>query len=140
MSRAGATDRVSRSISASLPLLERKTGALDQAAPLAGWELPEEFGVLRRLLEPGMGRRGKREFVQVLRLMENFQKTEVHEAVRDALRLGAISFDAVKHLVLCRIEGRPQRPGLELYPYLPRVTVTKTAASDYMALMPGSGR
>ena len=87
-----------------------------------------------------MGRRGKREFVQVLRLMENFQKTEVHEAVRDALRLGAISFDAIKHLVLCRIEGRPQRPGLELYPYLPRVTVTTTSAGDYMALMPGGGR
>ena len=103
-----------------LPLLERKTGALDQAAPLAGWELPEEFGVLRRLLESRMGRRGKREFVQVLRLMENFQKTEVHEAVRDALRLGAISFDAVKHLGLCRMEGRPQRLDLELYPYLPR--------------------
>ena len=34
-----------------LPLLERKTGALDQAAPLAGWDLPEEFGTLRRLLE-----------------------------------------------------------------------------------------
>ena len=50
-----------------LPLLERKVGALDQAAPLAGWELPEEFGVLRRLLESRMGRRGKREFVQVLR-------------------------------------------------------------------------
>ena len=96
--------------------------------------------MLQRLLEPGMGRRGKREFVQVLRLMENFQKTEVHEAVRDALRLGAISFDAVKHLVLCRIEGRPQRLDLELYPHLPRVTVTKTSASDYMALMPGSGR
>jgi hypothetical protein len=26
-----------------LALLERKTGALDQAAPLAGWELPEAF-------------------------------------------------------------------------------------------------
>ncbi len=87
-----------------------------------------------------MGRRGKREFVQVLRLMENFQKTEVHEAVRDALRLGAISFGAVKHLALCRIEGRPQRPGLELYPYLPRVSVTTTSAGDYMALMAGSGR
>ena len=24
-----------------LPLLERKTGALDQAAPLAGWKLPD---------------------------------------------------------------------------------------------------
>ena len=123
-----------------LPLLERKTGALDQAAPLAGWELPEEFGMLRRLLESRMGRRGKREFVQVLRLVENFRKEEVYEAVRDALRLGAISFDAIKHLVLCRIEGRPQRLDLELYPYLPRVTVTKTAASDYMALMSGIGR
>ena len=42
-----------------LPLLEHKTGALDQAAPLAGWDLPEEFGTLRRLLESRMGRRGK---------------------------------------------------------------------------------
>ena len=74
-----------------LPLLERKIGALDQAAPLAGWELPEEFGVLRRLLESRMGRRGKREFVQVLRLMEDFRREEVCEGVRDALRLGAVS-------------------------------------------------
>ncbi len=123
-----------------LPLLERKTGALDQAAPLAGWELPEEFGVLRRLLESRMGRRGKREFVQVLRLMESFSREEVHGGVRDALRLGAVSFDAIKHLVLCRVEGRPQRLDLELYPYLPKVTVTTTSAGDYMALMSGDGR
>ena len=90
-----------------LPLLEQKTGALDQAAPLAGWELPEEFETLRRLLESRMGRRGKREYVQVLRLMENFRKEEVHKAVGDALDLGAISFDATKHLLLSRIEGRP---------------------------------
>ena len=32
-----------------LALLERKTGALDQAAPLAGWALPEDFLRLRRL-------------------------------------------------------------------------------------------
>ena len=42
-----------------LPLLEHKTGALDQAAPLVGWELTEEFAVLRRLLESRMGKRGK---------------------------------------------------------------------------------
>ena len=48
-----------------LPLLEHKTAALDQAAPLAGLDLPEEFGTLRRLLESRMGRRGKREFVKV---------------------------------------------------------------------------
>ena len=54
-----------------------------------------------------MGRRGKREFVQVLRLLEIFTQQEVPEAAKDALRLGAISFDAVKHLVMCRLEGRP---------------------------------
>ena len=90
-----------------LPLLEQKTGALDQAAPLRGWDLPEEFAALRRLLESRMGPRGKREFVQVLRLLESFSLEEVHAAVRDALRLGALSFDAVKHLVLCRLDGRP---------------------------------
>ena len=58
----------------------------------------------------------------------------------DALRLGAISFDAVKHLVMCRVEGRPQRLDLQLYPYLPRVSVQKTSASDYMALTSGSRR
>ena len=83
-----------------------------------------------------MGRRGKRELVQVLRLMENFRADEVHEAVRDALGLRTISFGAVKHLVLCRIEGRPRRLDLEMYPHLPRVTVTTTSTSDYMALLP----
>ena len=84
-----------------------------------------------------MGRRGKREFVQVLRLMETFSMDEVHHAVQDALRLGAISFDAVKHLLLCRLEGRPPRLDLDLYPYLPRVTVKTTSVTDYMALLPG---
>ena len=118
-----------------LPLLEQKTGALDQAAPLQGWELPEEFGTLRRLLESRMGRRGKREFVQVLRLLETFSISEVHAAIKDALQLGAISFDAVKHLVLCRLEGRPPRLDLEMYPYLPRVRVSTTCAGDYMSLL-----
>ena len=120
-----------------LPLLEQKTGALDQAAPLQGWDLPEEFGTLRRLLESRMGRRGKREFVQVLRLFEHFSPGEVYAAVRDALRLGALSFDAVKHLVLCRLEGRPPRLDLELYPYLPQVRVSITSAGDYMTLLSG---
>ena len=84
-----------------------------------------------------MGRRGKREFVQVLRLLETFSHQEVHHAVKDALRLVAISFDAVKHLLLCRLEGRPPRLDLELYPYLPRVSVKTTRAHDYMTLLSG---
>ena len=53
--------------------------------------------------------------------------------MKDALRLGAISFDAVKHLALCWLEGRPPRLDLELYPFLPRVSTT--CAGDYMSLL-----
>ena len=77
------------------------------------------------------------EFVQVLRLLESFRLEEVHAAVQDALRLGALSFDAVKHLVLYRLEGRPPRLDLELYPHLPTVSVNTTSAGDYMALLSG---
>lgn len=39
-----------------LALIEHKINALDQAAPLVGWNLPEEFATLRRLLEARMGK------------------------------------------------------------------------------------
>ncbi len=122
-----------------LALIERKINALDQAAPLAGWQLPEEFATLRRLLEARMGKPGKREFVQVLRLMEAFRIEEVAAAVRDAIARGAIGFDAVKHLVLCRIERRPPRLDMTIYPYLPRARVATTSARSYLALLAGVG-
>ncbi len=121
-----------------LALLEQKIGALDQAAPLAGWKLPEAFATLRGLLEARMGKAGKREYVQVLRLLETFALAEVHGAVRDALRLGAIGYDAVKHLVLCRVERRPPRLDLDVYPYLPKAEVSKTSAASYMSLLGGA--
>ena len=118
-----------------LALLEQKTRALDQAAPLAGWQLPECFATLRRLLEARLRKHGSREYVQVLRLMETFAIAEVTRAIEDALRLGTISFDAVKHLLLCHIEQRPPRLDMENYPYLPAAQVRMTQASDYMALL-----
>jgi hypothetical protein len=121
-----------------LALLERKLGALDQAAPLQGWALPEAFATLRRRLEARMGKPGKRDYVQVLRLLETFRLEDVHAAVREALKLGAIGFDAVKHLVLCRIERRPPKLDLAAYPYLPRVTVATTQAKAYLALLGGA--
>ena len=50
---------------------------------------------------------------------------------------GAIGFDAVKHLVLCRIERRPPRLDLTVYPYLPRATVATTSARTYLQLLAG---
>jgi hypothetical protein len=85
-----------------------------------------------------MGKGGKREYVQVLRLLETFRLEDVHAAVREALRLGALGFDAVKHLVLCRIERRPPKLDLTLYPYLPRVAVATTSVKAYMGLLGGA--
>jgi len=121
-----------------LALLERKIGALDQAAPLAGWDLPEAFSTLRRLLEARMGKRGKREFVQVLRLLETFGLDDVVAGVQEAIARGAVGFDAVKHLVLCRIERRPPRLDLTIYPYLPQANVATTSARAYMDLLTGA--
>jgi transposase len=121
-----------------LPLIEKKIGALDQAAPLAGWELPAEFQTLRRLMEARMIKAGRREYVQVLRLLETFDLDDLHAAVKTALRMGAVGFDAVKHLVLCRVEKRPPKLDLDVYPYLPRATVARTSAASYMCLVSGT--
>jgi transposase len=118
-----------------LALIEQKTRALDQAAPLMGWQLPECFATLRRLLEARLRKHGSREYVQVLRLLETFSMAEVTRAIEDALQLGTISFDAVKHLLLCRIEQRPPRLDMENYPHLPLAQVRTTQASDYMSLL-----
>jgi hypothetical protein len=82
-----------------------------------------------------MGKKGKREYVQVLRLLETFEMKHVQGAVKQALELGAIGYDAVKHLVLCRIEKRPPRLDLEIYPYLPKARVEATNPASYLSLM-----
>ncbi len=120
-----------------LRLIERKIMAFDQAAPLQDWDLPDAFATLQRLLEARQGKTGKREYVQVLRLLERFEQNVLHDAIRDALQMGAISFDAVKHLVLCRVERRAPRLDLDLYPFLPRTNIATTSATTYMSLLTG---
>ena len=121
-----------------LALIETKPNALDQAAALKDWDLPEAFQHLRHLLEARMGNRGRREFIQVLRLMEAIPMEIVASAVTEAIRLGAIGFDAVKQIALARIERRPARLDLTAYPHLPRTDVRMTTAADYAVLVPGT--
>jgi len=118
-----------------LALLEHKSRALDQAAPLAGWQLPECFAQLRRLLEARLRKHAGREYIQVLRLIEHFAFDEVTAAVEQALALNAIGFDAVRHLVLCRIERRPPKLDMANWPHLPLAAVRTTRATDYMSLL-----
>jgi transposase len=118
-----------------LPLIERKPGCLDQAAPLAGWQLPDEFAVLRRLLDSRLGKRGARDYISVLRLHEGFRADQVHAAVIAALRLRAISYDAVKHCLLAALEGRPAKFDLLHYPHLPQAEVALTDPTAYNDLL-----
>jgi transposase len=118
-----------------LALLEHKSRALDQAAPLTGWQLPECFAQLRRLLEARLIKHAAREYIQVLRLLETFPLAEVAAGVEQALALNAISFDAVRHLVLCRIERRPPRLDMANWPHLPLVQVHTARPADYMSLL-----
>jgi hypothetical protein len=44
----------------------------------------------------------------------------------------------LQHLqVLCRIERRPPRLDLKIYPYLPQAAVTTTSARSYLSLLAG---
>ena len=60
---------------------------------------------------------------------------DLNVAVKNALRMDAIGFDAIKHLVLCQVEKRPQKLDLDVYPDLPRANVGTTSAVSYMSLM-----
>ena len=104
---------------------------------MAVWELPEEFATLRRLMEARMIKAGRREYVQVLRLLETFEMADLHVAIKNALRMGAIGFDAVKHLVLCQVERRQPKLDLDVYPYLPKANVGTTSVASYMSLIRG---
>ena len=120
-----------------LALLERKPGAFDFARPLANWNLPDDFAVLRRRLEAAWGEAGIRHFIQVLRLLEKCTLDELTRAVRQALAIGATTADAVRVLLeagreapvaLFRLDGRPHLAG---------VTVPKPDLTAYRVLRHG---
>ena len=58
-------------------------------------------------------------------------------AVRDAVKRRLIGFDAVKHLLLARIERRPAHLDLARYPHLPQPFVAATRSADYATLLAG---
>ena len=116
----GTEWRVGVSLGSSAPLKQTRRTAVSEK---------------RRFGEARLKKHGSREYVQVLRLMETFALDEVTHAVEDALLLGPISFDAVHHLLLCRIERRPPRLDMDNYPHLPMAQVRTTQAADYMSLL-----
>ena len=70
----------------------------------------------------------------VLRLLETFDLEDLHATAKNALSMGAVGFDAIKHLIPCRIEKRPPKLDLDL----PRANVGTTSAASSMCLVSGS--
>ncbi|MGN6814525.1 MAG: IS21 family transposase [Solirubrobacterales bacterium] len=120
-----------------LAVLERKPGALDFAAPLAGWDLPVCFGVLRRRLEAEFGGPGTRQFIKVLRLLEWASLGELTRAVGRALELGVADADAVRLI----LEHRREQPVglfcLDGRPLLRAVSVPMPDLAAYTCLAAG---
>ena len=79
-----------------LALLERKPGALDHARPLIGWELPDCFDDLRGRLEALYGDEGTREYIKVLRLLENHSVGKVSEAILSGMKQMVYRSEAIQ--------------------------------------------
>jgi len=120
-----------------LALLERKPGAFDYARPLAEWDLPEAFAVLRRRFEAAWGRTGVRHYIQVLRLLEKASLGDLTAAVERALAIGATTADAVRVLLEHRREAPVPLFRLDGRPHLAGVSVPRPDLSAYHALRTG---
>ena len=110
-----------------LPLLERKPGALDHAAPFADLTLPPCFEDLRRRLEAdGHGHRGTKEYIGVLRLLEKRPIFQVAHAIQKSLAVclrptvevvrSYLYGDENPEARLFRLDGRPHLAGVRVAP------------------------
>jgi transposase len=122
-----------------LALLERKPGALDHARPLAGWTLPDCFGVLRRRLEAERDGEGTREYIRVLRLLERHALAEVRRAVEAGLSVGALTRDAIAQFLYPREDWRFTAFSLDGHPHLRAVHIAAPEVRAYAELL-GGGR
>lgn len=107
-----------------LPLLYRKPGSLDHAAPLDGLVLPGCFQDTRRRLESQMGHKRSKEYVSILCLLEKYPVSRLAHALEKTLAICqrptlevAKSFlfgDAFPEAAIFRLDGRPHLAGVKV--------------------------
>jgi len=113
-----------------LSLLDRKPGSLDHARPFEGWDLPEDFAVVRRRLE-AQREDGTREYIRVLLLLRDYPLGRVVIAVRHALRWTAPTSDAIKQLLIPAERPESKTFRLAGREHLAGVTVAATDLGAY---------
>jgi transposase len=124
-----------------LGLLERKPGSLDHARPLMDLNLPECFDTLRRRLRGEEEKEGEglREFIRVLRLLEDYPMARLREAVEKALLIHAHSRDAVLQYLVPHFSWRNTTFLLDGCKHLRLIKVTKPDLSAYRNLLAQGG-
>jgi transposase len=120
-----------------LPLLEKKPGSLDYARPLAGLDLPECFDTLRRRLQGEEEKEGAgiREFIRVLRLLEDYPLVRLRIAIEKALQIHAHSRDAVLQFLVPHFSWRNTTFLLDGRKHLRLVKAAKADLSAYRNLL-----
>jgi transposase len=119
-----------------LRLLERKPGSLDWALPLAQWDLPECFGVLRRRLEAER-EDGTREYIRVLRLLEKHSLEALTAAVERGLVMRAHSRDAIAQFLAPTEPWAQTTFRLDGREHLRQVRVAASDVRAYQGLLAG---
>ena len=86
-----------------LPLLMKKSGALDQALPMQELDLGQEFERLKKYFE-GIyeGNKGKREYIKILELLKMYKAKDVEEAIKESFTIGVITVDGIKQILYGR--------------------------------------
>jgi hypothetical protein len=120
-----------------LPLLERKPGALDHARPMTDLNLPDCFNVLRRRLENEQRKEGDgtREFIRVLRLLEDYSMSKLEGAVEKALAMRVHSRDAIAQFLSPRASLQRSTFLLDGQKHLRRVQVDRPDLTAYRTLL-----
>ncbi len=120
-----------------LPLLERKPGSLDYARPLADLNLPECFDTLRRRLNAEQEKEGDgiREFIRVLRLLEDYPMAKLKKAVEKSLHIRAHSRDVIAQFLVPRFSWQQTTFILANRQHLRLVEVAGPDITAYRALL-----
>lgn len=122
-----------------LPLLERKPHSLAFARPFEKFDLPGCFDVLRRRQEHEMEHDGTKEYIRVLRLLENYRLADLTRAVEKALKVRAVTKDAIEQFLPSAKPWSQTSFTLAGRKHLRLVQISKTNINEYRNLMGGSG-
>ena len=124
-----------------LPLLTQKPGSFDHARPFANLSLPECFGILRCRLVAEEEKKGDgiREFIKVLRLLEDYSMPMLRQAVQKGIRIRAHSRDVIAQFLIPRASWRQSMFLLAGREHLRRVKIAKPNVEEYRTLLSRGG-